>query len=332
MINFWKRSAAPPVGPEVSGMLRLTKSDNGNPNINDLWRVTKDLDAMKLTVKFFGYELAKALLGALPPLPAGGPFQTALTCRPSLQADLEANWTRYWSAQLNEKHAIHRRVWEYAFVLQALAQFGKLREGMTGLGFGCTDPLASYLAAKGCKITAVDSEEPSADQIFRSNLLDRAAFDRNVRLRTVDLNALPSDLQGFDFAWSVARLQHLGSIARGVAFMEAMVDTLKPGGVAVHTTEFSFAVDDQTIDNWGTVLFQRRHFEDMAQRMERKGCKVLPLDFDVGSRPLDRFIDLPPFDLPGDNVKSWSGDTMHIKLNIDGFPCTSFGMVVVKNA
>lgn len=326
-----KNATSASVPAEVAGMLRLTAPGTSAPNINQLWRMTKDMEAMKLTMKFFGYELAKALLASLPPLPPGGPFNMPLTSRPSTQADLEANWSRYWSAQIRETHGIHRRVWEHAFVLQALAQLGKLKPGMKGFGFAPGGPLTAYLASMNCEITAVDAQAPAADALFRGELLDRPMFDRNVKLRPANLGALPQDLRGFDFCWSVSRLQHAGSIANAMAFMESMADTLKPGGVAVHTAEFNFAVDDETIDNWGTVLFQRRHFEEMAERLARKGCKVLPLDFNVGSQPLDRFIDVPPFDMAGANIKDWSRDTMHIKVSIDGFPCTSFGMIVIRN-
>lgn len=320
------------VPAEVASMLRLTAPETSEPNINDLWRLTKDMEALKLNVKFFGYELAKALLASLPPLPPGGPFTMALTSRPSTQADLEANWSRYWSARIRESHAIHRRVWEHAFVLQALEQLGKLQPGTKGLGLAPSGPLLAYLASRGAEITAIDDKAPTAESLFRSDLLERTTFDRNVKLRAADLSALPQDLRGFDYCWSVGKLQHAGSIAKAMAFVESMVDTLKPGGVAVHTTEFSFAVDDQTIDNWGTVLFQRRHFEEMAERLARKGCKVLPLDFNVGTKPLDRFIDVPPFDIPGANIKDWSRDTMHIKVSIDGFPCTSFGLILIRNS
>ncbi len=316
---------------EIAGMLRLTTPDNSHPNINDLWRMSKDMEAMKLTVKFFGYELAKALLASLPPVQPGGPFQMPMSSKPATQADLEASWTRYWSAQMREPHAIHRRLWEHAYVLQALTEHGKDKPGMRGLGFGTSGPIASYFASKGCELTIADTSLPSIDGMHRSALLSRGDFDARVDIRSVDMNALPADMTGFDFAWSVAKLHQLGSIARGVQFVEKLVDNLKPGGVMVHTTEFSFAVDDQTIDNWGTVLFQRRHFEDMANRLAARGCRVLPLDFDVGSRPLDRFIDVPPFDMPSQNITDWSRDSAHIKVNIDGFPCTSFGIVAVKN-
>lgn len=317
---------------EISQMLRLTTAGASTPNINDLWRLAKDMEAMKLNVKFFGYELAKALLASLPPLPTGGPFSTQLTSRPSTQADLEANWTRYWSAEIRENHAIHRRVWEHAFVLQALHQLGKLQPGMRGLGFAAGGPLPAYLASRGCEITAVDNQAPRPEDLLRSELLDRPRFDRHVKLRAANPAALPLDLRDFDFCWSVSRMQHLGSIASAMGFVESAIGALKPGGVAVHTTEFNFSNDDQTIDNWDTVLFQRRHFEELAERLTRKGCKVLPLDFNVGVLPLDRFIDVPPFEMTGANIRDWSRDTMHIKVNIDGFPCTAFGLIVIRNS
>ena len=153
-----------------------------------------------------------------------------------------------------------------------------------------------------------------------------------MKLRAADPNAIPQDLRGFDFCFSVGRIHMLGTIARGIQFMENMVDVLKPGGIAVHTTEFSFAVDDQTIDNWGTVLFQRRHFEEMAQRMERKGCKRDAARFRC--RLAARWTASSTSRrsrCTGANLKDWSRDAMHIKVSIDGFPCTAFGLIAAKN-
>lgn len=310
-------------------MVRLT-APNGHPNINELWRLAKDLEATKLTVKYFGYELAKALMASLPPLPPGGPFQMPATSRPATQQDLEANWSRYWSAQVRESHNINRRVWEHALVLQALHQFGKMVPGAKGLGFVTQGPLVSYLAGRGCEITAVDASAPTPQDHHRSELVSREIYDRNVKPVAADINALPDTLGQFDFCWSIGRLQHAGSLANGVNVVEKSADLLKPGGVLVHTAEFNFIHDEQTIDNWSLVLFQRRHFEEMAKQLTAKGCRVLPLDFNVGNRPLDRFIDVPPFDAPGANVNDWSRDATHIKASIDGFPCTSFGLIAVK--
>ncbi len=56
--------------------------------------------------------------------------------------------------------------------------------------------------------------------------------------------------------------------------------TLKPGGLAVHTTEFNFLDEEHTIDNWPTVLYQRAHFERLAEALRADGHRVAPLDFD----------------------------------------------------
>jgi hypothetical protein len=164
--------------------------------------------------------------------------------------------------------------------------------------------------------------------------VDRDTFAARVTHAFVDMNAIPSTLRDYDFCWSICSFEHLGSIARGLAFVENSLDTLRPGGVAVHTTEFNFLNDEETIDNWATVLFQRKHFESLAERLARRGHRVAALDFDVGNKPMDRFIDLPPYDhdLVGTARESWHGHTKHLKLMLDGFPSTCFGLIIEKEA
>lgn len=90
--------------------------------------------------------------------------------------------------------------------------------------------------------------------------------------------------------------------------------------------------DDVTIDNWPTVLFQRRHFEEMARRLKAKGCAVAPLNYDVGSKPLDKFIDIAPYayDWTFDQADKWRDGANHIKLTADGIPVTCFGIIATK--
>jgi hypothetical protein len=168
---------------------------------------------------------------------------------------------------------------------------------------------------------------------FHDHLVDRETFEKNASLRYVDMTDIPDDLTGYDFCWSICAFEHLGSIELGLKFVEDSMKTLKTGGVSVHTTEFNFMRDDATIDNWPTVLFQRRHFIELAERLEAKGHKVAPLDFNIGADPLDRFIDIPPFaqNLPEHMREMWEHEGFpHIKLSVDGFPCTCFGIIVTK--
>ncbi len=132
--------------------------------------------------------------------------------------------------------------------------------------------------------------------------------------------------------WSICALEHVGSITKGLDFIENSLRTLRSGGIAVHTTEFNYMNDRQTIDDWPTVLFQKQHFRELAERLERQGHHVAPLDFDVGDKPLDKFIDLPPYahDWTPYQHDIWKGPSPQIKLSIDGFACTCFGIIVRK--
>jgi 2-polyprenyl-3-methyl-5-hydroxy-6-metoxy-1,4-benzoquinol methylase len=321
---------------------------NLHPNSDPLWIAIRDLNSLHLTVKYFGYELARTLSAALPPPTDLVARHVGLASKPSTQADLESDWARYWIAELKVAHIFHRKLWELAYVLQAIHENSHLHAGATGLGFGCgEEPLPSYLASHGVQVTMTDlapdaaaargwintaQHASSIEVAYRPDLVARDLFDRNVKLRYVDMNAIPPDLHGYDFCWSICALEHIGSIRQGLDFIENSLQTLRPGGLAVHTTEFNFLNDKQTIDNWGTVLFQKKHFRDIADRLQRQGHDVAPLDFDVGSKPLDRFIDVPPYqwDFDPGQKATWGPAIGHIKLSVDGFPCTCFGLIVRK--
>jgi 2-polyprenyl-3-methyl-5-hydroxy-6-metoxy-1,4-benzoquinol methylase len=320
---------------------------NLRPNLDPYWLAIRDLDNLRLTVKHFGYELARNLSAALPPPTGLEARRVGLSSKPSTQADLESDWARYWIAELKVAHIFHRKLWEFAYALQAIFEHGHMRAGARGLGFGCgEEPLPSYLANLGIQVTMTDLAPDAAaakgwidtaqhastiDIGFRPELVSREVFDRNVRLRYVDMNAIPPDLCDYDFCWSICALEHVGSIRQGLDFIENSLQTLRPGGMAVHTTEFNFLNDKQTVDNWVTVLFQKEHFRSIADRLERQGYEVASLDFNVGNKPLDRFIDVPPYqwELSPEQC-AWGSQPGHIKLSVDGFACTCFGLIIRK--
>ena len=260
---------------------------------------------------------------------------------------MESDWVAHWLAELKVPVVFHRKLWELAYVLQALHENGMIEPGRRGLVFGAgEEPIPSYLASRGVGVTVTDlapeaaaasgwastaQHAASLDQAHRAHLIDRASFDRLVDFRVADMNAIPADLAGYDFCWSICALEHLGSIANGLAFVENALATLKPGGVAVHTTEFNIDPRGRTIDNWPTVLFKREHFGALADRLRAAGHEVAPLDFDIGDKPMDRFIDLPPWshDMPAEWL-AWHGEGAHLKVAFDGFVSTCFGLVVRK--
>ncbi|MBU2768543.1 class I SAM-dependent methyltransferase [Acidithiobacillus ferrivorans] len=147
-----------------------------------------------------------------------------------------------------------------------------------------------------------------------------------------DMNAVPEKFhEQFDFCWSSCALEHLGSIEQGLQFIENSMRVLKPGGISVHTTEFNLG-NGETIDNWPTVLFQKRHMEVLEQRLTQAGYAVSPFNFDAGDQVLDGLFDIPPW--PWDVEKlNWNMlyCYTHLKKSIDGMPCTSIGITVRKS-
>lgn len=269
-----------------------------------------------------------------PPLISGEPtqgvFSEAAMCR---QDSFSQPYFSYWTTRLGESLRYHRKLWEFVFICQVLWERGLLREGMRGLGFGVgREPLTALFASEGVRVTATDlafhgavdlgwtttNQHADGKEVLRkSGICADDVFETNVEFRECDMNAVPDDLRGYDFCWSACALEHLGSIEKGLAFIERSVECLSPGGWAVHTTEFNISSNTGTVDDMETVLFRRRDFERLAERLSANGHHVVPINWDPGHEVLDRFIDLAPYK-----------EQPHLKLALSGFAATSIGIII----
>jgi SAM-dependent methyltransferase len=344
---------APLIHPDDHERLRrfvAPVNDQSQPNINYLLMRLNGLDALALNVKAMGYQLARQLSASLAAQPSSGPQQAGLDSKLSTQADLESAWARHWLSELKITPFLHRKLWEFAYILQVLHDRGLLRRGVRGVGFGCgREPLASYFATRAMDVVTSDlppedaraagwmstnEYAPAPDHARDPQIVDAETFARHVRHRAVDMNAIPGDLRDFDFCWSTCALEHLGSIEQGLQFIERSLDCLRPGGTAVHTTEFNINPNGPTVDNWVTVYFQRKHMERLAARLAAHGHVVAPFDFSTGDGPLDQFIDLPPW--PNDvllgEIAAGLGMPYHLKVAADGFIVTCLGLAITKAA
>lgn len=240
----------------------------------------------------------------------------------------------YWCERIHEVPRFHRKQWEFCYILQALAHYGAMRPGARGLGFGVgEEPLPAVLAAHGVAVVATDLEPirarelgwvdteqhaHSKEMLNSRNICEPVVFNQLVEFQHADMNRIDCDLRDFDLCWSSCALEHLGSIEQGLRFIQKSLDCLKPGGIAVHTTEYNCYSDTVTLDNDSTVLFRRSDFMALAERLGDAGHK-LAFNFDLGDKPLDVHIDLPPY--APDN---------HLKLALAGYVTTSFGIIVRK--
>jgi SAM-dependent methyltransferase len=239
----------------------------------------------------------------------------------------------YWMHKIGFAPIWHRKRWEFMYICQVLYERGFLAPGIKGLGFGVgEEPLPAFFASQGCRLTLTDMPPEAAadagwveteqyavsrETLRRPFVCPDDVFDANVSFRFCDMNAIPPDLKEFDFCWSACALEHLGSIESGLAFIESSVDTLRPGGIAVHTTEFNLSSNDDTVAEGSTVLFRRRDLEGLAERLNKNGHVMALVDFDPGQGVMDRYIDVPPY-----------RDEPHLKLALSGYACTSLGLFV----
>jgi hypothetical protein len=231
---------------------------------------------------------------------------------------------------------LHRKMWEWLFIAEALRERGLLAAGRTGLGFGVgQEPLVALFAAEGCDLVATDQPREAAvasgwtvseiewaggpEQLNTHGLCPAEEFGRRVSFRAVDMNAIPVDLRGFDFTWSSCALEHLGTLAAGVDFVVAQMDCLKPGGVAVHTTEYLIASSDETVEAGGTVFYRRRDIEALVDRLRGAGHGI-DVDFTLGATPEDLHVDVPPY------------TDVHLRTRLGDYETTSLALVITKGS
>jgi len=270
----------------------------------------------------------------------GGPW--VFGCGACREAHFHMPLFADWCRQLGEAPRYHRKLWEFVYIAQVLRERGALVAGARGVGFGVgMEPLVALFASLGADVLATDLGSDAAiaagwvatgqhavselGALNARGLCDPATFAQRVRYRTVDMNAIPGDIRGYDFCWSSCACEHLGSIRRGADFVRRSLDVLRPGGIAVHTTELNLSSSTYTVRKGGTVLFRRRDLESLAATLRDDGHYVPPMDFATGSDPIERHVDVPPY-----------AAEPHLRVGLPfrlrWFETTSIGMLAIKGA
>lgn len=240
-----------------------------------------------------------------------------------------------WCSEMGMEPHLQRKQWEFVWILAAMDKCGVLKPGMRALGFGTgTEPIPSVLANHGLYVTASDAppdneavqgwsqtnqHSKNVSDLYKPDIIEWAAFDEKVTWLPIDMNHIPGELINFDVCWSACAFEHLGSLEQGLLFVENSLQTLRPGGYAIHTTEFNLSSNTKTLESDDLSIFRKCDIEKLANVLTSKGHKVWPLNFFPGNGEIDEIIDLPPYSTP------------HIKLNLKNFCCTSIGLMVQKS-
>ena len=268
----------------------------------------------------------------------GRPEKIGLTSGLCRQIHFSTDEFRYWINAMGRPVAMHRKDWELFYVAQVLFERGMLEAGKKGLVFAVGhEPLPALFASRGCEILATDQapetavaggwietgqHSAQADALFDERLCPRDLFFAKVHYQSLDMNHIPDDLSDrFDFCWSTCAFEHLGSLEHGLKFVERSIDTLAPGGVAVHTTEFNLSSNEDTLESPHLSVYRQKDMDELAARLTAKGHEVTPFDWSTGPGFAETVIDLPPYKA-----------SPCLKLQIAQYDCTSVGIIVRKKA
>ena len=273
---------------------------------------------------------------------------TSMVCK---HEDFFTPWYRHWAEKLSQEpvgydpnrpdRVLHRKLWEFNVIAQALSERGMLAPGKKGLGCAVgLEPLPSLFASMGAEILATDlpvevttpdtmdaatwaqtgQHATSLDALLVSSLIDADTFRSRVKFMPVDMRELrPLWGQTFDFIWSSCSIEHLGTLEAGMEFVRQATMLLNPGGVAVHTTEFNVSSNDDTLAEGPFVIYRRCDIEKLEYDMRKLRCALVRPDYFAGDHRLDIEFDRVPYK-----------QTPHIKLAFGGHVATSMALIIQK--
>ncbi len=226
--------------------------------------------------------------------------------------DFRQDWYRQRCRELNVPTVFHRKYWEFAIIADVALQHGleMYAHPFRALGFGVgAEPIPAWLAGREATVVATDapSEGPwkgqhaaSIDALTHKGLCTDRQLEEFVTFRPVDMNAIPEDLlQGqFDLTWSCGSFEHIGSVEQCLTFFCTQMRALRPGGLAVHTTEFNPDSTRPTMDRKHLCLFREQELRDLEARLLAQGDRLWPLDLTEGGEVADRHVAKDAADMP----------------------------------
>lgn len=189
----------------------------------------------------------------------------------------------------------HRKIWEFNQTLYGLRKLRRLAPGASALGIGCGhEELMYFLANRICRVVATDLYEGSylggeSDADVLEHPAKYAPFkyrENHLEVQRMDGLALSFAAGAFDFVFCLSSIEHFGRLEDKLQAMREMHRVLKPGGVAVVTTEVVLNRLGR-----GSQYFQR---ETLAAMIREAGFALEgPLDLRVESEHAGRPLALP---------------------------------------
>jgi glycosyltransferase involved in cell wall biosynthesis len=251
--------------------------------------------------------------------------------------DFNTDWYRDRSKELSKPKEviIHRKLWELSVIAQVYID--QVDHGGRAVGFGVgKEPISAWLASRNAEVTATDlpddieigdwsstnQHSQSLYDIYDEYVCDRDKFDNLVDFIPVDMNSIPDSFVDYDFLWSCGSCEHIGGIKNTLSFICRSMECLRPGGVAVHTTEYNPVSNTITLEADNLVLLRYRDLILLDSMLKSQGDLLLPLDLSPGDLPEDEYIDSEPY---------YSGPShLNIKIVNGEYITTSIALVIIR--
>lgn len=242
----------------------------------------------------------------------------------------------FWVDAIKERPKFHRKQWEYFLALQTIwASSGGNLHGKKAILFGVgLDPIAAVLASLGMDVKATDfrgganaaawkstgqlSEDMSdlnaRGICSREDFLDRCSYEE------VDMSAIPNKFRSsFDYSLSFCSLGHIGGYREGLDFVEQSGKVLRPGGIAVHTTEIDLSEHLPVLESPNLSLYRSADLKKTLQTLTEQGYQVPDHSFKAGPGLADSHLDKEPY------------SSTHLRFELLGHETTAFGFVFSKS-
>ena len=145
-----------------------------------------------------------------------------------------------------EPARLHRKDWEFAQGVYGLRKLHRLAPEATALGLGAgAEPILFFLAGRLRRVVATDlyAGDFSGQEADPRILRDPEAFApfsyhrERLEVRRMDATAIDYAPESFDLVFSFSSLEHFGSRRAQRRCLGEIHRVLRPGGVAVLTTE-----------------------------------------------------------------------------------------------
>jgi SAM-dependent methyltransferase len=238
--------------------------------------------------------------------------------------------------KLSSGSFIHRKDWEWALGIIAMRRFGKLNEKSTAIGVGAgTETVLFYLANKIKHVYATDLYEDNgwigvSPSDFPENPKKYAPFPyKEDALTVLRMNGTKLEFpsESFDIAFSFSSIEHFGGKNHSGALrsLKEMERVLKPGGLAVITTEY--IINDKEHPEF---FNERTIYSDLIDKLERLKL-VEPLDLRITTKTLDTVMDYYPVGINWGNLDNeFRKSHPHMLLRIKNILWTSVMLVFKK--